>query len=249
MTTESRHVEHPVYLVFMLVLSALSLIALAVSAHGELDDQQKLILDLADNVICLLFFIDFMYSMAKAPSRWRYFFKWGWLDLLSAMPMLDVLRATRLARTLRIVRLIRGIRATKIMAEFILTNRARSAFLAVSLLSVLLVVVSSIGILQFEGPPDSNIKTAGDALWWAIATVTTVGYGDKFPVTPEGRIIASFLMVCGVGLFGTLSGFVASWFLRPSHDEHESDLAVLTEEVRQLRADIQGLRTQLPKGG
>jgi voltage-gated potassium channel len=107
--------------------------------------------------------------------------------------------------------------------------------------------VSSIAILQFEGPPDSNIKTAGDALWWAMATVTTVGYGDKFPVTPEGRIIASFLMVCGVGLFGTLSGFVASWFLRPSHDEHEGDLAVLTREVREMRAELQAMGGRMPK--
>jgi voltage-gated potassium channel len=247
MTTKHEHAEHPVYLVFMLVLSALSLIALAVSTRGSLDPEQRRIMDFADNAICVLFLVDFLYSMHKAPRPLRYFMKWGWLDLLSAMPMLDVLRTTRLARILRIVRLIRGIRATKIMAEFILTNRARSAFLAVSLLSVLLVVVSSIGILQFEGPPDSNIRTAGDALWWAVATVTTVGYGDKFPVTPEGRIIASFLMVCGVGLFGTLSGFVASWFLRPSHDEHEGDLAVLTREVREMRAELQALGARVPK--
>jgi voltage-gated potassium channel len=58
-----------------------------------------------------------------------------------------------------------------------------------------------------------SIKTAEDAIWWALVTVTTVGYGDKLPVTTEGRIIAAFLMVTGVSLFGTFTGFIAAWFI------------------------------------
>jgi voltage-gated potassium channel len=76
-----------------------------------------------------------------------------------------------------------------------------------------MLIFGSIAILQVEQDPNSNIKTAEDSIWWAFVTITTVGYGDKYPVTTEGRIIAAFLMVAGVGLFGTFTGFIASWFM------------------------------------
>lgn len=226
------------YVLFMLFLSILSLVGLAMSTSGYLDGEQAKILGIADNFICLIFFVDFLASLYRAPNRLKYFFTWGWLDLLSSMPMIDALRLTRLARVIRILRLIRGIKATKILAQFILNRRAESAFLTVSLVSILLIVVSSIAILQFESQPESNIKGAQDAIWWSITTITTVGYGDRFPVTPEGRIIASFLMICGVGLFGTLSGFIASWFLEPSREKQDAELTELIVEIKQLRAQL-----------
>jgi voltage-gated potassium channel len=85
----------------------------------------------------------------------------------------------------------------------------------------LLVIFSALAILQVETDPNSNIKTAEDAIWWSYVTVTTVGYGDKFPVTTEGRIIASVLMTAGVGLFGTFTAFVSSWFLAEKKEEEE----------------------------
>lgn len=227
--------NHP-YVLFMLVLSILSLVGLAISTSGGLDKEQKAILQIADVVVCGLFFVDFLVSLYQAPNRLRYFLSWGWLDLLSSVPMIDALRITRVARIFRIVRIIRGIKATKILAQFILNRRAESGLLAVSLISLLMIVVSSIAILQVESHPDSTIKTAQDAVWWAIATITTVGYGDVYPITSEGRIVASFLMVCGVGLLGTFSGFVASWFLKPAEEARESELATLIAEVRELKA-------------
>lgn len=224
------------YVIFMLVLSILSLVALAISASPWLDDEQKIILQIADSVACLFFLLDFLQTLYKAPNRVSYFLRWGWLDLLSSMPMIDAFRLTRLARIFRILRLVRGIKATKILAQFIMNKRAESAFLAVALISLLLLVVSSIAILQFETLPSSNIKTAEDAVWWAITSITTVGYGDTFPITSEGRVIAAVLMVSGVGLFGTLSGFIASWFLKPAENELNKDVAILIAEVRELKA-------------
>lgn len=224
------------YVIFMLVLSILSLVALGFSASGGLSKDQTSILQIADTVVCGLFLIDFLVTLYKAPDRLKYFVRWGWLDLLSSIPMIDALRVTRLARIFRILRLVRGIKATKILAQFILSRRAESAFLAVSLISLLLLVVSSIAILHFETSPESNIKSAEEAVWWAITTITTVGYGDMFPITSEGRVIASVLMVCGVGLFGTLSGFIASWFLKPAEAETNAEMAALIAEVRELKA-------------
>lgn len=77
-----------------------------------------------------------------------------------------------------------------------------------------MVLFSSIAILQVEDSPNSNIKSAEDAIWWSYVTITTVGYGDKYPVTTEGRLIAAVLMTAGVGLFGTFTGFLASWFVQ-----------------------------------
>lgn len=226
--------NHP-YALFMLILSILSLGGLAISAMGGLSAEQVSILQVADLVVCSLFFADFLWSIYHAPDRGRYFLRWGWLDLLSSVPMIDALRVTRVARIFRIVRLIRGIKATKILAQFILDRRAESAFLAALLLSILLVVASSIAILQFETGPSSNIHSAEEAIWWAIATITTVGYGDLYPVTTEGRIVASLLMVFGVILIGTLSGFAAAWFLKPAEEARESELAVVLAEIRALK--------------
>jgi voltage-gated potassium channel len=84
----------------------------------------------------------------------------------------------------------------------------------VAIIAVLMLLFSTISILQFEKAPNSNIKTAEDAIWWSYATITTVGYGDKYPVTTEGRIVAMILMTVGVGLFGTFTAFVSSWFVK-----------------------------------
>ena len=92
---------------------------------------------------------------------------------------------------------------------------------AVAVITVLIVIFSSISILTVEIAPESNIKTAEDAIWWTIVTVTTVGYGDKFPVTTEGRLIGVLVMIAGVGLFGTYTGYIASLFVSEQKKEDE----------------------------
>ena len=91
------------------------------------------------------------------------------------------------------------------------------------ILIILLVIFSSIAILQVEDDPTSNIKTAEDAIWWAYVTITTVGYGDKYPITTEGRLIAGILMTAGVGLFGTFTAYVASWFVADKKQNEKTD--------------------------
>jgi len=94
----------------------------------------------------------------------------------------------------------------------------------VSIITLLIIISSSISILIVENAPESNIKTAEDALWWAMVTVTTVGYGDKFPVTTDGRIIAVGLMISGVGLFGVFTGYISSIFVNErKKEEKDSD--------------------------
>jgi voltage-gated potassium channel len=226
------------YALFMLVLSVFALAALAVGTLVPLAPETRAVLQYADTAVCVLFFDDFLVSLARAEHRGRYFLRWGWLDLLSSIPAVDALRWGRAARILRILRLLRGVRAAKVVSDFLLRKRAQSAFLTALLFSFLLVTTAAIAVLQLETAPEANIRTAEDALWWAAATITTVGYGDRYPVSSEGRIVAVLLMTAGVGLFGTFSGLVASWFLRPGEARQESEMDELLAEVRELREEL-----------
>jgi voltage-gated potassium channel len=229
------------YLLFMLALSLLALGLLGAGVFLPLDADASRLLSYADNAVCVLFLLDFFVMLARAENRWKYFVTWGWIDLLSSIPAIDALRVGRTARVLRILRVLRGVRSAKILAEVLLRRRAEGAFLAVCLVSILLVFTGSVAILHFETAPESNIRGPEDALWWAVVTLTTVGYGDRFPVTTEGRVLAALLMTAGVGLFGTLSGFVASWFLKaPAAAESPSG-----SEVAELRAEVERLRLEL----
>ena len=140
--------------------------------------------------------------------------------------------------------MLRGLRATKLLATMVVNRRAENAFLAASLVAILLVVFCSIAVLNFESVPDANIVGPDDAIWWAFATITTVGYGDRYPITGEGRIVAAILMAAGVGLFGTFSGFLAAWFIGPEVEESDNDLVALRQEVAALRESVDSLRRQ-----
>ena len=235
MSDDPSRIHSGIYQLFMLILCLLALGALAAETMLALTPGTRQILHYADTAVCVLFFGDFCVQMARAPNRWRYFVRWGWIDLLSSIPMIDALRVGRAARVLRVLRVLRGVRSTKLLAEFVLERRAQGAFLAASLLSLLLVVTGSIAILEFENVKGANIASADDAVWWAMVTLTTVGYGDRYPITPEGRIIAALLMTAGIGLFGAFSGFVASWFLKPAQQESEGDIEELRAELRAIR--------------
>lgn len=205
----------------VLVLSIYVLGALLIDSVYVLPVETSLLLNYIDNAICIFFFIEFCIRFSKAENKLR-FMRWGWIDLISCVPMIDFLRAGRILRLIRLLRIVRAFRTTKQIVDHIFANKAQGAFTSVSIIAVLLVIFSAIGILQVENSPNSNIKTAEDAIWWAYVTITTVGYGDKFPVTTEGRIIAAVLMTAGVGLFGTFTAYVASWFVVEKKSETES---------------------------
>ena len=199
--------------IIILVLSLYVLISLIVSTFFVLSDEVIVLLNYVDNVICIIFLVDFAIRFKKANNK-LVFMKWGWIDLISSIPYIDFLRAGRVLRLIRLIRVFRAFKATKLIFEHINRNKKQSALTSVALISFLMIIFSSIAILQFEKDVNSNIKTAEDAIWWSYVTITTVGYGDKFPITTEGRIIGAVLMTMGVGIFGTFTALVSSWFIQ-----------------------------------
>jgi len=198
--------------IVIVVLSIYVLFALIIDSFFKLAPEVSKLLYFIDDLICVLFLYDFFYRFIKAPSKLK-FMKWGWIDLISSIPTFEYLRYGRLIRLIRIFRVLRAFRSVRYLTSHIFKTRTKGTFSTVSLISFLMLIFGSISILQVETVPESNIKTAGDAIWWAFVTITTVGYGDKFPVTGEGRVIAAFLMITGVALFGTFTGFIAAWFM------------------------------------
>ena len=222
----------------LLVLSVLALAAIAAETFLTLPPEIARILRGLDLIACSAFFLDFLIRFRAAESKWA-FMKWGWIDLVASIPNIAALRLGRFVRVLRILRLIRAIGSLHRLVTTLATNKTRGGIAFVVVAMFLLIVFASIAILLCETQPASNILTAGDAVWWSVTTVTTVGYGDCFPVTAAGRVVAMTLMLAGVGLFGGLSGVIASAFLgQQTKDAALADeLAGIREELHRLRED------------
>jgi voltage-gated potassium channel len=219
------------YEIFILVLTVLSLVVMG-ALLLPLDQATVDALLFWDNFICVIFLIDFVYELSGSHPRREYFLhNRGWLDLLGSIPSLGILRVTallrlfRLSRLARVLRLLGGQKRGALVRD-VLRNRSQYALFLTVLLAIIVMTVSSVLVLQFEGrSPDANIKTGGDALWWALVTITTVGYGDFFPVTTLGRFTAAFVMLSGVGIIGALASILASILLAPSAEDTEAAAA------------------------
>lgn len=224
------------YQLFMLVLCCLVLVQLMVEAFVDMPPEVHDILLRVDVFICTIFFFDFCLQFRMAKSKWRYMVTWGWIDLLSSIPLISGALWGRAARAIRLFKLLRGVRSARDLIRFLAKHRrAESALLTLVLISVVVVALSSVLIFEIEGNRGGTIDTAADALWWTIVTISTVGYGDTYPITPAGRLVAVGLMGVGIGLFGTFTALVASWFVAPIEAEQEREMEAIRKEVTEVR--------------
>lgn len=210
----------------------LSIVNLALAyAFRSYPDLQNL-LDAMNGVFSGIFIVDFLYRFFTAPAKRAYFFRdFGWADLLASVPLAELkfLRIFRLARVYRLLRALGG----REVARSLVRDRAGSALLTLLLMGILVLQFGSLEILYLEqDAPGANITSASDALWYTIVTISTVGYGDQFPVTNAGRIMGAVIIVIGVGIFGTFTGYLANFFLAPRKAAHEQREAPSAESER-----------------
>jgi voltage-gated potassium channel len=247
------------YELFILVLTVLSLAIMVVLVLPVSEATRQLLL-VYDNAICVVFLIDFFGNLFGASTKREYFIgRRGWLDLLGSIPTLGAFRFTalfrlaRLSRLARITRLLRRQNKRELIDD-VLTHRGQYAAFVSVMAAMIVLVVCSVLVLQFEShAADANITTGGDALWWALVTITTVGYGDYFPVTGAGRITGAFVMFAGVGIIGALASILASILVPTAKTEEELEDAPATGAVRdelvEIKAELAALRRSLSIGG
>ena len=238
------------YEVFILLLTVLSLGLMVALLLPNLSPATETLLLVYDNVICVLFLLDFGLRMKRAPSKRGYFIgDRGWLDLLGSIPTFGILRYAALLRLARLSRLMRitkllGRQSRRQLVRDFVENRGEYAGFITIVAALLVMAVSSALVLQFESKaPDANITTGGTALWWAVVTITTVGYGDTFPVTTAGRIVAVFVMFAGVGIIASLASLLASVLIpTPKPPDPEEVAAGLRREFDQIHEELRALR-------
>jgi voltage-gated potassium channel len=222
----------------LLVYTILLLFALVVDTLLVLPKPVSNLIHMIDTLGCVVFFGDFCFRLYRAESKLA-FMKWGWIDLIASVPNLEILRWGRLVRVLRVIRLLRGVRSVQIVLAAVF-RETRGGVGSVLFGAILLVAFSSVSVLICERQPDANIKTAEDALWWSVTTLSTVGYGDKYPTTTEGRVVGIILMVAGVSMFGCLSGLAASFFLG-EQEKSQPEMKEVLARLDEIRAKLDAL--------
>ena len=250
------------YNIFILILTIFSLVIM-VALFLPLNQATIQLLRFYDNLICVFFLIDFFLTLRAASSKTTFFIKErGWLDLAGSIPSLGVvvpykflglLRLARLNRARRIIRHL-GVQRRGELIRDILQNRSKYASFLVGLLAIIILSSASVLVLQFESASQDALITNGwDAFWYSIVTITTVGYGDYYPVTVGGRITGILIMLTGVGIIGALASLMASLLIGESHateEETESSQErqiVVEKELSAIREELASLRRLVEK--
>src|SRR6266700_7851468 len=195
------------------LLAIFSIIILIPIYFGNLSQTYITYLIILEDSLCAIFLIDFFRSLRLAPNKWGYFLKGGgWLDLLGSIPFgkLAIFRFARLFRIARVLRTLKGNDFRKMLTGRLAQN---TLLFTLALALILVFTIAWLVLAAEQNAPGANITKYQNAVGWAFVTITTVGYGDYYPVTNLGRFWALILMFAGLGIIGVLSSFLASTFI------------------------------------
>ena len=234
--SDLQDLKDPGYEIFIILISLLSVVNFALGWIPGLDPDALNVIVVINFFLTILFLMDFTYRLISAGSKRHYVLHdWGWADLLACIPALRILRLFRVFKAYRLLAKY----GTRNIADQLRKHRADSMFYIVIFAVLFVIELGAFLVLQFERvTPDANILTASDALWWTCVTITTVGYGDHYPVTGAGRLIGIFIMAMGVALIGTLAGFIANKLLAPDTtepDEERSGTGAVAEIYKAIK--------------
>ena len=254
----SRHSN--AYNLFILLLTIFSLILMLLLLL-PLDKDTLILLQLYDILICAIFLVDFFINLKSASRKSDYFFaERGWLDLLGSVPTLGVvfkysglLRLARLSRFESILSYGRGKDRAGLVKD-VIKHRHQYVGYTTILLSIIVLTTASALVLQFESrSPKALITTGWEAFWFSIVTITTVGYGDYYPVTFLGQMTAMFIMVSGLGIIAVLASLLSRMLIGSSYGpevEETPDTATaptVEQELANIKDEMAALRQLVEK--
>ncbi len=209
--------DKPVFIWGTTVLILYSVVCFSIETLPDLSSTMKQFLNVSEIVIVMLFTAEYLYRIYATKTRLRFLFSfYGLIDLVAILPF--YLATSVDLRTLRLIRLLRLFRVLKLMRYNNAFHRfsqalytAKEELLIFTAASLILLYLTAVGIYYFEHPaqPDS-FRSIFDSLWWAVATLTTVGYGDIYPITVGGRLFTFVVLMIGLGLVAIPTGIVAS---------------------------------------
>lgn len=224
-----KHTDWPLAAVAVAFLVVYSVQVLAQPSAGL-----SRVLTILMSLLYLPFVVDYIARLVLAERRTRWFFT-HLLDL--AIVALPFLRPLRLLRLVKLFTALQKVIGGTIRGRVVIYTGCSA---------LLLVYVASLAVLDAErSAPDETITRLGEALWWSVVTVTTVGYGDLAPVTAQGRLIAVLLMLGGISLLGVVTATMASWIVQRVAEDDETSQAATTAQINELRADIRQLSRAL----
>ncbi len=214
---------------FIQFLIALSLVSFSIETLPDLSVNTKIILNIAEVITVAIFTIEYLLRLIVADKKLKVIFSFhGLIDLIAILPFY-IARGIDL-RSIRIFRLFRLFRAFKVFRYSNAIQKFKSAFLSVKeemilflVATLFLLFIASVGIYYFENPAQpEQFKSIFHCLWWAVVTLTTVGYGDMSPITAGGKIFTSFIAILSIGIIAVPTGLLAS-ALTKTIEEDEQD--------------------------
>ena len=214
--------------IFIQILIITSLVSFSIETLPNLDSRFKDFLDTLEFIIVAIFSFEYLLRLYASKAKLKYIFSfYGLVDLIAILPF--YLSKSVDLRSIRIIRLVRILRSFKLLRYSRALKRFQTAFLSVKEEMILflfatffLLFVASFGIYHFENPTQpENFKSIFHSLWWAIITLTTVGYGDVYPITAGGKIFTFLLLIIGMGIVAIRTALIASALTKHGPDDDQ----------------------------
>jgi len=218
-----------IFNLFIQAMILLSLISFSIETLPKLSDNTKVILNYIEIITVIIFTIEYLLRIITAEKKASFIFSfYGIIDLLAILPFYIAsgidLRSIRIIRLLRLFRMFKLIRYNKAINHFKNAfNMIRHELLIYFILTIFLIYIASVGIYYFENPVQPQVfYSIFHSMWWAVATLTTVGYGDVYPITVGGKIFTFIILMLGLGIVAIPSGLIASALTKTNDiDEYE----------------------------